>query len=273
MVRSVPNQGFLWQAMLRETMPSGEPRRRPIAALIVILAVLALTFLLASPLPAAGSPPSPSAGAPSGAPISAAVTWNGINITTLNTVSSALAIDFGQSANLNYIWNNVPAPGINDVRLQMFYFGFAVATRDVTLSIAETSSKGVPLNWTPLSIGYVLEGVYRLTASLVAPNGTTMWSYDFYVRGNAPLGFVAVIPIVLLALGVYEVYALARSGRYAALGRKPQAPPPTSPTPPTTPPSGGTGPTDASGGAAAPSADSTGPPPTEGATPPSGGSS
>ena len=151
----------------------------------------------------------------------------------------------------------------------MFYFGFAVATRDVTLSIAQTSDTGLPLNWTPLSIGYVLEGVYRLTASLIAKNGTTMWSENFYVRGNAPLGFVAVIPIVLLVIGVYEVYALARSGRYAAIGRKEKPQPPAGPPTTTPPASEAAGPSPAEE-AAAP-AETTETPPAEGTSPPEGG--
>lgn len=205
-------------------------------SLAIALLAFALVGLLLNipPLTTASSAPRSAAVQPT-AGVSGDVTWNGVDISTLGTISSALSIDFSQSANLLYTWSNVPAPGINDARLQMFYFGFAVATRDVSLSVAQTSGS-VPLNWTPLSIGYVLEGVYKLTASVIATNGTTMWSEDFYVRGNAPLGILAVIPIVLLLLVVYEVYALVRSGRYAALGRKPAPPPETPPPASTTPP-------------------------------------
>jgi hypothetical protein len=156
------------------------------------------------------------------------VTWNGVDISTASSASSALTIDLTQSANLVYNWSTTSGITINDARLQMFYFGFAVATRDQTLTAAQSSGP-IPLSWTPLSINYVLEGVYRLTASLIAPNGSTMWSENFYVRGNAPLGFVAALPIILVVIMVYEVYGLFRSGRYAALGRKSAGPPPASP--------------------------------------------
>jgi len=180
--------------------------------------------------------PSPARAAPSIQPLTAAptassmpyVTWNGVDISTASSASSALTIDLTQSANLVYNWSTTSGITINDARLQMFYFGFAVATRDQTLTAAQSSGP-IPLSWTPLSINYVLEGVYRLTASLIAPNGSTMWSENFYVRGNAPLGFVAALPIILVVIMVYEVYGLFRSGRYAALGRKSAGPPPASP--------------------------------------------
>ena len=202
--------------------------RPRVSLAIAVLAFGLVGLLLNIPASSAASSSPRSSAVQPAAGVFGDVTWNGVDISTLGTISSALTIDFSQSANLYYNWSNVPAPGINDARLQMFYFGFAVATRDVSLS-APLQTGHVPLNWTPLSIGSVLEGVYRLTASVIAPNGTTMWSEDFYVRGNAPLGILAVIPIVLLLIAVYEIYALVRSGRYAALGRKPAAPPETPP--------------------------------------------
>jgi hypothetical protein len=209
-------------------MRSSRPHRPRVSLAIAVLAFALVGLLLNIPSATTASSAPRSAAVQPASGVSGDVTWNGVDISTLGSISSALSIDFSQSANLYYNWSNVPAPGINDARLQMFYFGFAVATRDVSLS-APLQSGHVPLNWTPLSIGYVLEGVYRLTASVIAPNGTTMWSEDFYVRGNAPLGVLAVIPIVLLIIAVYEIYALVRSGRYAALGRKPAAPPETPP--------------------------------------------
>jgi hypothetical protein len=248
-------------------MRSSRPQRRTVPLAIAVLAFAIVGLLLSVPTPVGASTATRSASVSPSAGATGTVTWNGVDVSTLGSATSALAIDFSQSANLLYKWSNVPSPGINDARLQMFYFGFAVATRDVTLSIPQTTGS-VPLNWTPLSIGYVLEGVYRLTASVIAPNGTTMWSENFYVRGNAPLGFVAVIPIVLLLIAIYEVYALVRSGRYAALGRK-ETPPPS------TPPSSGTPPPASSKEAEAPAEEPAETPSdsTAATPPPSGGSS
>jgi len=230
---------------------------------ISILAIAVVALMVNVPIPARASASVPQAVATPAAGIAAGVTWNGVNISTAPADSSALAIDFSQSANLKYSWSSPgSAPiSINDARLQMFYFGFAVSTRDVTLSTAQSSDSNLPLNWTPLAIANVLEGVYRLTASLVAPNGTTMWSENFYVRGNAPLGLVAVIPIVLIVIALYEVYALVRSGRYEAIGRKAPTPPASS-SPPANPPSQTSGDQPAAG--AAPPSDN--PPPSGGAS-------
>jgi hypothetical protein len=183
------------------------------------------------------------------------VTWNGVDVQTAGTTSSALTIDLTQAANLTYNWPASAGLTIKDVRLEMFYFGYAVTTRDVFLSPVQDHGP-VALDWTPLSISYVLEGGYRLTASLIASNHTTMWSENFYVRGNAPLGILALLPIVLLVIIVYELYGLVRSGRYAMLGRTARAPAPSKP-PEETPPNAPTTPPESPGGN----------------TPPSGGSS
>jgi len=220
-----------------------------------IFAVIVTALLLNVPAAARATPTvSPSTATPA-AGSTPYVTWNGNDIANAGTASSALSIDLSQSATLNYSWSAAAGIRIHDVRLEMFYFGFAVTTRDVFLNPSQTSGP-VSLGWTPVSVGYVLEGVYRLTASLIAPNGSTMWSENFYVRGTAPLGFVALLPIVLLLLVVYELYGLFRSGRYAALGRTSATPPPTSPST-ETPPEGTTTPAE---------------PPSQETPPPAGGS-
>jgi hypothetical protein len=251
--------------------------RRPAERAGVMGAVLAVAFvalLLSVPVPGKASPiGQPSAARPQ-AEGTYIVYWNGVDVSTASSTTSAISIDFSQSANLNYNWT-VAGVTISDARLQMYYFGFAVSTRDQIVNNPVACAAGktcnIPLGWTPLSINYVLEGVYRLTASFIAPNGTTMFSENFYVRGNAAYGFVAVIPIVLLLIAIYEVYALVRSGRYALLGRKSSGPPPSTPpssTPPTSTPPSSTSPT------STPATESAAPAQTpEGDSPPSGGGS
>lgn len=244
-------------------------RSRPLrlslsAGLLVGIVAILLTSL---PVPASATPvlaaPQPEAGT-----TAYVVTWNGQDVSTATGVSSAISLNLAQTATVIYSWSGSALVNISDARLQMFYFGFAVSTRDQVLTNPLARTHGnISLSWAPLSVDYLLEGVYRLTASFLAPNGTTMWSENFYLRGTAPLGFVALIPIVLLLILIYEVYALVRSGRYAVLGRKPEAMPPTGPSGPA-PPSG-TGPS----GPTSPSEtgpSSTPPPQTP---PPSGGGS
>ncbi len=206
------------------------------SAVIVGLIAVALVSVLA-PLPASATPAPTSR--PAGVSITSTVTWNGVNVDTASGVSSALSINLAQQANLRYNWSVVLlAEGpitVTDARLQMFYFGYAVASRDVTVSNPTPSLGGtIVLNWTPISVSYVLSGVYRLTASLLVANGSTAWSENFFVRGTAAYGILAALPIILVLIAVYELYLLARSGRFAALGRAAPAPtpPPASPPPP-----------------------------------------
>jgi hypothetical protein len=170
----------------------------------------------------------------------AAVTWNGVNICGSTNQSAALSVDFTQTANLVYTWTTVgeakaPSLTLNDARLQMFYFGFSIVTRDVTLSGAGPATNGTfDMNWNPGTLTYVFEGLFGLTASLLALNGTTVWSENFFVRATAPYSILAALPIVLIIIGIWELYSVARSGSQAALstkGKPPAAPPPAPPAP------------------------------------------
>lgn len=242
-----------------------------------MLAVALVALLVCVPVPSRAA--SPEQARPSQGSESFNVTWNGVDVSSASTSSSAMSIDLTQSANLVFSWANGPANlNIDDARLQMFYLGFAVSTRDQIVTSSAPSPHGsIPLSWAPVSVSYLLEGLYRLTASFVATNGSTVWSENFYVRGTAPLGILAILPIVLIILIVYEVYALVRSGRYAAIGQKAPTAPPTTPpagspppgppSPPSTPPPG-TPPSEET----PPVTDSSGPG-TEESPPASGGSS
>ena len=204
------------------------------AALVAALLVIVPALSTATVFPAHSVTPfvAGCAGTPVSNGITANVLWNGVNVCTHSSASSSLSVDFSQTADIRYFWNATAGSAVqlNDARLQMFYFGFALATRDVGAPSAETGGGFFDMSWTPGALTYVLEGLYGLTASLVAPNGTVLWSENFFVTAAAPYSILAVLPIVLLLIAIYEVYQLAVSGRQAALGRKPPAPPPSAPT-------------------------------------------
>jgi hypothetical protein len=208
----------------------------------IAVAALVVLLLVSIPVPARASGSSSSLSPRAAAASPWTVTWNNVNVRTAGSVTSALSIDFTQSANVLFNWStgSTATVTINDARLQMFYFGFAVTTRDQNVNNPVAQSSGqIPLSWTPLSIAYVLEGVYKITASFIAPNGTTMFSESFYVRAAAIAGIVAAIPIVLLAIAIYEIYGLVISGRYAVPARRKEAPaatPPSQTPPGETPP-------------------------------------
>jgi hypothetical protein len=227
-----------------------------------LAALLVVFFLLPAATQAAPSSTASSVRAASDPALAATVTWNGANILNYTAPTAAARIGFNGVVDVHYAWHStgglLVTYTINDARLQIFYFGFALATRDVVNSaVGPAASGNFTMNWSTGALQYILEGSYKLVASLLAPNGTTMWSQSFWVFVAAPYDVAALLPIVLILLIVWEVYNLATVGRQAGLGKRPPATPP------------GSAPTDTSAQAGsetepttAPSAD--GPPPDSG---------
>ncbi len=165
--------------------------------------------------------------AESGSHINGEVTWEGRNTANAPSPSSAFGASLSGSFDLVYTWDSVASVGasantlplytISDARLVMLYFGASLSTRDIIESNALPATSGrIFMNWTPPSILHdLVAGTFELSASLLAPNGTTYWSENFYIDATAPYTVGAVIPALLLLIAVYEVYALATSGRQA----------------------------------------------------------
>jgi hypothetical protein len=219
-------------------------------AAIALLAVIVL--LPTASLGAAASGVSPGVGAAAQPEQSATtVTWNGANVATASSASSALSIGFNAAADVQFRWSPTTFPGVTTARLAMVYFGFALSTRDVPpIANGGGPSDSAVMNWTVGAIQYVIEGTYGITASLIASNGSTLWSENFYVRLTAPGSIAAALPIILLLIAVYELYNVARSGRYIRLSTKTKpSPPPSSGSPP---PAAEAGPGDGPGPTAAP---------------------
>jgi hypothetical protein len=156
----------------------------------------------------------------------AQATWNGVNVATASTMSSGFQIQFNQAVNILYNWSTTSFPvgvsyTISDARLQIFYFGFALATRDVTEANAVPSTQGnIAMNWSTGPLQYILAGTYLLVASLLEPSGKTVWSQVFWVDVSAPAYILAALPIVLILIAIYELYGVATVGRQAALKRQ-----------------------------------------------------
>ncbi|HTW77618.1 MAG TPA: hypothetical protein VMG14_07660 [Thermoplasmata archaeon] len=253
----------------------GPGARRPglVAAALASFA-LVLIVLPAASLAGPASAPTVAASQPAVAPgISATVTWNGANILNYTSATSAARIGFNDVVDVEYHWSSsglLPAPvyTITDARLQIFYFGFALATRDIVNSVALPSTSGnFTMNWTTGSLQYVLEGSYRLVASLIEQNGTTAWSQAFWVYVAAPFYVGALLPIVLILIAIWEIYNIATVGKLAAVARPKTSAPPKGGTPESAEPT-----TPAAGSATAPPAADTGtgadpsPPPSGGAS-------
>ena len=210
--------------------PPGPVFRRHRAVTVVLVAV-ALGLLLLAPIGALAAPTGGAtvtaqpAQSPSG--ITASATWNGVNIATANTSSAAFHLGFNGAVTIVYTWSQsllTAAPwSINDARLQIFYFGFALGTRDIVTTTGQASGTLTMGNWSTGALQYVIEGTFLLTASLLATNGTTAWSQSFWVDISAPFYILAVLPLVLALIAIYEIYALCCSGKHVSMnqGTKP----------------------------------------------------
>jgi hypothetical protein len=221
---------------------SVRPSSRRRASTFVALFCVALAVVVIAPIGALAAPSNAPAvsvvAGPASGGITATAVWNGVNVATANTTSAAFHISFNGAVNILYNWSQPGTAGgwsINDARLQIFYFGFALATRDITATSGRTSGSLLMGNWSTGPLQYILEGTYLLTASLLATNSTTAWSQSFWVDVAAPYSILAILPIVLLVIAVYEAYALCCSGQhYKAKSPTGGTPPQTSP-PPSTP--------------------------------------
>lgn len=195
-------------------MRSARGRARAIvASLLLVVPLLLSAGSLGSPpaghtSPASGTPPG---GSPGG--ISYSFTWNGKGVANATTTASALGVSLSSPIAMQFHWTGPgpqgPPGGVSEVEFQAFLFGFPFITRALTNTPALTSSTGVSnLTWDPGALNYLIAGSYQCLASIFSPNGTTLWSEWFYVNIHAPYTIGAVLPLILLLLVLFEVYAV-----------------------------------------------------------------
>lgn len=166
--------------------------------------------LLLVALPAIGT--SRAASAPGASPLllgGYAATWNGHNISSASSASSALTVATDQRVILNFTF---PTAGtaITTARLIVYYFGAEISANSVA---ANPLTGTAQMNWTLGTYTYLLQGIYRIQASLVDGNGTTAWSQSFYIDAQAPYRIVSGATIFLIVLGLAEIYWIATVAR------------------------------------------------------------
>jgi hypothetical protein len=211
----------------------------------------------------AGASGTPAPGAVSPDPIvatfEASVTWNGHNVSSASTVSSAFALAKGQNALVTFSYTGTNAASVANATLEVAYLGIVLATSRVTTTYISPPPLGTAhINWSFGNLYDALEGVFLLTASLLFANGSKAWSESFYVFAKAPYLLESAAVVIFLALAAAELYWGLSSIRDARRGRKP-APP--------TPWKGTTAPPEAPVGGAGPGP-ATAPPPATGGPPP-----
>jgi hypothetical protein len=208
------------------------------------LAILAL--LLFSHAPAA---PQPIRTASSG-PLSPTIVFNGVNINSHDSLSSAIVTNFSGVFSTAFSWSSTTgAPQtVTQVQIQLLFFGTSIAT-----SSAQFLQTGVSGNYTLKSDftqnRYIYEGVYEIKAT-ISNDGTTLYSQNFFIWIQAT-DHLTVVNIVLIALIILEIYEVAALGRV----KRPKKPKGTAPSE-TTP---AAQPTAEEAGGAEPAADSEAP--------------
>jgi len=200
---------------------------------------LLLAIPTASALPVAVTPEPPPPRT-----FSAAATWAGTDLGQASAQKDAFSISTNQQVYVNFTFF-VPTggPNVTTARVQAYYFGSVISTDQVGTSMSLTTGGAngtAVMNWSLGTFTYLLAGVYRLSASLVASNGSTVWSENFYIDAKPVDHVVSGLIIFLIVLGIVELWSIVTVGRMPRKGRskKPAPPPPKQWDPTTAPPTG-----------------------------------
>ena len=183
--------------------------------------------------------------------VGATVTWNGNNVSSAGSPSSALSISKGQTALVVFTFSEGLASYITNATLQVTYLGIVLTTSRAAPHVVggPPVTAEAQINWSFGPLYDALEGVFQFTASLQTSSGSNAWSESFYVFAKAPYLLESGAPVVLLVLTVAELYWGLSAIREARKEARPPAagagaPPTGAPatqapsTPPMTPDSG-----------------------------------
>jgi hypothetical protein len=164
--------------------------------------------------------------------VTGAILYNGHPTATASSASSALAVTFGSSANVQFSWqasggkvNQPLSIAIQTARLEVFFLGLSVWTKDQNIISPVPAPNGTVNLTADFSLNhYLIEGVYQLAGTLITANGTSIWSEVFYLKATAP-DHLTVVNIGLALVAVYEVYTIATVGRWMTQSTRSKAPP------------------------------------------------
>ena len=141
------------------------------------------------------------------------LTWNGVNVNTAPTPSSAIGWTFNTVATVQYVFvGPLTGVGVSQAYLVILFLGFPTYTKQVVEQTAFGSAGGsITMTYDLTQFKWYLQGLYELHAYLENPNGTTLWSEYFYVRVAQPYDIV-VSTVGLLLLTIAELYMIATVG-------------------------------------------------------------
>jgi hypothetical protein len=147
-----------------------------------------------------------------GSVITASVTWNGVNVDSYPTVSSAASWSFDNLAYVTFNWLGAPigSGGVSQAFLVILFLGFPAYTKQQVQSVALPVGS-INMTYNLQQFKWYLQGVYELHAYLENPAGNSLFSENFYVRVTQPYDFV-VATVGLLLLTIAELYLIATVG-------------------------------------------------------------
>ncbi len=186
--------------------------------------------------PVRGSVALQAAPAAPAAPFRAGVTWDGTNVSSAHSPTTAFTLTPGQKARVffGYVEPVTQGPHVTNASLTLTYLGVVIESSITPAHPTPQSLAGAgfaEINWSFGSLYQVIEGAFQLTASLLDKNGSTVWSEPFYVDARAPYSLESGFVVVLLILFVLEAYYIAAAFRTARGGRRASPPPPSAPPP------------------------------------------
>lgn len=144
--------------------------------------------------------------------VSGTVEWNGVNVDSYPSVSSAASWSFTNIATVNFAWAGAPtgSGGVSQAFLVILFLGFPAYTKQQVQSVALPTG-AISMTYDLTQFKWYLQGVYELHAYLENPAGNTLWSENFYVRVAEPYD-ITVATVGLLLLTVAELYLIATVG-------------------------------------------------------------
>jgi hypothetical protein len=138
------------------------------------------------------------------------VTWNGQNVSQASTISSAFSVTSGEQALVHFVYTeSAGGPSIATAEVQTVFLSAVLSSEAAQTSPSAGGLGGTAsMNWTFGLFADLTAGVYQLTARLLDPNGSSVWSESFYIDAKAPYLIGAALPALLVVLAISEVYWL-----------------------------------------------------------------
>ena len=138
------------------------------------------------------------------------------NIISATSPGSSIPGSWSDTFELVYFWNQTagrPNVAVMEAVLSVIFFGATISSRTEVENPPITTSPGtITLNASFGQYQYLFGGLFAMTASLVASNGSTAWGQSFYVTIGQPWD-ITVVSGILIAIALYEIYAIITCGK------------------------------------------------------------